>query len=71
VTSIDSFTPPAAVDGQQSTQVSYHYKTMDIPGWADSDAMRQAFPVLAKATAPDAQGQTTVVLSQSGWHVPE
>jgi hypothetical protein len=71
VTSIDSFTPPAPVDGQQTTQVSYHYKMRDIPGWADSDSMRKAFPAFAKATAPDAQGQTTVVLSQSGWHVPE
>jgi hypothetical protein len=71
VTSIDSFTPPAAVDGQQTTQVSYHYKMRDVPGWADSDAMRKAFPALAKATAPDAQGQTTVVLTMNGWRVPE
>src|SRR3984957_8327395 len=68
VTSIDSFTPPAMVDGQSTSQVSYHYKMMDIPGWADSDAMRKAFPALAKAASPDAQGQTKVVLSQSGWH---
>jgi hypothetical protein len=71
VTSIDSFTPPAPVDGQQTTQVSYHYKMMDIPGWADSDSMRKAFPAFAKATAPDAQGQTRVVLTQNGWRVPE
>ena len=62
VTSIDSFTPPAAVDGMQPTQVNYHYKMMDIPGWADSDQMRKAFPAFAKATSADAQGQTTVVL---------
>jgi hypothetical protein len=33
--------------------------------------MRKAFPVLAKATAPDAQGQTNVVLTMNGWRVPE
>lgn len=71
VTSIDSFTPPAVVDGQQSTQVSYHYKMMDVPGWADSDAMRKTFPAFAKSTAPDAQDHARLVLSQSGWHVPE
>jgi hypothetical protein len=71
VTSIDSFTPPAPVNGQQTTQVSYHYKMRDIPGWADSDAMRKAFPVLAKTTAPDAQDQKTVVLTMNGWRVPE
>jgi hypothetical protein len=71
VTSIDSFTPPAMVDGQSTSQVSYHYKTMDIPGWADSDAMRKAFPALAKASSPDAQGRTAVVLTMNGWRVPE
>jgi hypothetical protein len=71
VTSIDSFTPPAMVNGQQTTQVNYHYKMMDVPGWADSDSMRKTFPALAKSTAPDAQDHATLVLSQSGWHVPE
>ena len=71
VTSIDSFTPPAPVDGQQTTQVSYHYKMRDIPGWADSDSMRKAFPVLAKTTAPDAQDTKGVVLTMNGWRVPE
>ena len=71
VTTIDGFTPPAVVDGQSTSQVSYHYKMMDIPGWADSDAMRKAFPALAKASSPDAQGRTAVVLTMNGWRVPE
>jgi hypothetical protein len=71
VTSIDSFTPPAMVDGQSTSQVSYHYKMMDIPGWANSEAMRKAFPALAKASSPDAQGRTAVVLTMNGWRVPE
>lgn len=71
VTSIDGFTPAAAVDGMKAMQVNYHYKMMDIPGWADSDQIRKAFPDFAKATSADAQGQTTVVLTQNGWRVPE
>jgi hypothetical protein len=71
VTSIDGFTPPAPVDGQQGTQVSYHYKMMDVPGWADSDQMRKAFPAFAKATSPDAQDQSKLVLTANGWRVPE
>ena len=71
VTSIDSFTPPATVDGLPTTQVSYHYKMREVPGWADSDSIRKAFPAFAKATAPDAQGQTKVVLTMNGWRVPE
>jgi hypothetical protein len=69
-TSIDSFTPTAPVDGMRAMQVAYHYRMMDVPGWADSDQMRKAFPAFAKATSPDAQDRTTVVLTQVGWRVP-
>ena len=71
VTSIDGFTPPAAVDGQQTTKVDYHYKMMDVPGWSDSDAIRKAFPAFAKATSGSAQDRATLMLTQNGWRVPE
>jgi hypothetical protein len=70
VTSIDGFTPPAAVDGQQTTKVDYHYKMMDVPGWSDSDAIRKAFPAFAKATSGNAQDQATLVLTVNGWRFP-
>jgi hypothetical protein len=71
VTNIDSFTEPAAVNGQQTSQVEYHYKMMDVPGWANSDQIRKAFPVFAQETAGNAQGKTTLVLTVNGWRVPE
>jgi hypothetical protein len=71
VTSIDGFTPPAVVNGQTATQVNYHYKMMDVPGWADSDQMRKTFPAFAKATSPDAQDHATLVLTVNGWRMPE
>jgi hypothetical protein len=71
VTSIDGFTPPAVVNGQNVSQVDYHYKMMDVPGWADSDQMRTAFPALAKATSGDAHDRTTLALGPNGWSVPE
>ena len=71
ITSIDGFTPPATVDGETASQVSYHYKMMDIPGWADSDSMRKAFPTFAKETSSDAQDRTKLVLTMNGWRVPE
>ena len=71
VTSIDHFTPPAVVNGQQVSQVSYHYKMMDVPGWADSDQIRAAFPAFAKSTLADAQDHTTLALTVNGWGVPE
>jgi hypothetical protein len=71
VTSIDGFTPPAVINGQQSTQVNYHYKMMDVPGWADSDAIRKAFPAFATETTGDPQDHTTLVMTVNGWQVPE
>jgi hypothetical protein len=70
VTSIDGSTPAPPQDGMKAIQVSYHYKMMDVPGWADSDQIRKAFPNFAKATSSDAQAQATVVLTQVGWRVP-
>ncbi|MGC2401590.1 MAG: hypothetical protein WA510_17470 [Acidobacteriaceae bacterium] len=70
VTSIDSSTPAPPQDRMKAIQVTYHYKMMDVPGWADSDQIRKAFPAFAKATSSDAQGKATVVLTQVGWRVP-
>ena len=71
VTGIDSFTPPAAVNGQRVSQVAYQYKMMDVPGWAQSDQMRAAFPVLAKTAASQTSGTAQLVLTAAGWRVPE
>jgi hypothetical protein len=71
VTTIDSFTPPAPVDGLPTTTVTYHYKMMDVPGWAQSDEIRKVFPAFAKATSGDAQDQQKLVLTQYGWRYPE
>jgi hypothetical protein len=71
LTSIDSFTPPTTVNGQQTTQVTYHYKMMDVPGWADSDQIRKTFPAFAKETSGSAQDTSTLVLTINGWRVPE
>jgi hypothetical protein len=71
VTSIDTFTPPDTVNRQQTTQVQYHYKLMDLPGWANSDKMRAAFPALAKSSGEQAQDTAKLVLTPNGWRVPE
>src|ERR1700761_1434830 len=70
VTSIDGSTPAPPQDGMKAVEVSYHYKMMDVPGWANSDQIRKVFPDFAVATSGNAQGKTTVVLTQVGWRVP-
>jgi hypothetical protein len=71
VTSIDGFTPPAVVNGQQTTQVDYHYKMMDVPGWADSDADTEGLSCFCEGDLRNAQDHATLVLTMNGWRVPE
>ncbi len=67
ITSVPSFTPPVTVNGQQVTTVTYNYRLGDMPVWADTDAMRAAFPALAKSASPAAQDTAKMQLTINGW----
>jgi hypothetical protein len=67
VTAVPSFTPPAPVNGQPTTTVIYRYVMRDLPLWANTDAMRAAFPALAKSTSADPQDTAKLVLTINGW----
>lgn len=69
VVSIVSSGTPVVVAGLQTVHVTYRYKIVNLPGWADSKQMRKAFPALAKATSPDAKDTTLLVLTVNGWQV--
>ena len=71
VTSIDSYTPPAPANGFPETQVIYHYAMQDIPVWAKSDAMRAAFPDMARKTSGTASDRATLAGTMTGWQVPD
>jgi len=71
ITSIDSFTPPAPANGFPETQVTYHYTMQDVPVWAESDAMRAAFPAMANATSGTASDKATLAGTMAGWQVPD
>ena len=66
VTSIDSYTPPAPANGFPETQVIYHYAMQDIPVWAKSDAMRAAFPDMARKTSGTASDRATLAGTMTG-----
>lgn len=66
---IVSFTPPAGPEGHQTTTVTYRYVIRDLPVWANTDAMRQAFPDLAKSTSADPQDTTQLGLTTNGWQM--
>jgi hypothetical protein len=70
-TIIDSFTPPAPANGFPETQVVYHYKIQDVPVWARSEAMREAFPAMAAETSGNASDKATLAGTIAGWQVPD
>jgi hypothetical protein len=71
VTSIVSFTPPGPKDGFTETTVTYRYTEHEVPVWANTDQVKQAFPGVAKALSDAATGETTLATAGAGWHVPE
>jgi hypothetical protein len=71
ITSIDSFTPPAKTNDFMETQVNYHYTVIEVPVWAKTKEVQDAFPDLAKALAGAATGKTTLANAGAGWQVPE
>lgn len=71
IAGIDSFTPPAQANGFMETQVAYRYTMQEVPVWANSGAMRAAFPALALATSGSATGKVTLASTMAGWQVPD
>jgi hypothetical protein len=71
VTAVPSFSPPESVNGQQTTTVTYRYAMRDLPLWAQTDAMRAAFPALAKSTSADPQDTAKLQLTINGWVVAD
>ena len=71
VTAVPSFTPPQTVNGQQTTTVTYHYVLRDLPVWADTAAMKDAFPALAKATSASPTDTARLQLTINGWEMAD
>ena len=69
-TSIVSSTPPATAGGFEETKVVYAYKLKDMPVWAKTSAVQDAFPVLAHEASGDATDKITLALTRVGWSVP-
>jgi hypothetical protein len=66
-TSVAGFTPPTGPEGHQSTTVTYRYAIRDLPLWANTDAMRAAFPDLAKSTSGTPEDRADLRLTENGW----
>jgi hypothetical protein len=71
VTSIDSSTPPAVVDGFKQTDVTFHYVMKEVPVWAKTSDILAAFPEMALATSGNASGKAKLAQTAVGWQVPD
>jgi hypothetical protein len=71
ITAVPSFTSPTTLNGTQFTTVTYKYVLRDLPVWADTAAMRSAFPALAKSASPDAQDTANLELTINGWAIAD
>ena len=71
ISSIDSSTEPAKVNGFPETQIEYHYTMIDVPIWAKSEAIQAAFPEMGKAIKGEGTGKARLSQTLAGWQVPE
>jgi hypothetical protein len=67
VTSVEKFTAPIDYQGMPLTKVEYHFVLKNAPSWAKEDEIRNAFPMVAKATQDQPVDDATLVLSHDGW----
>jgi hypothetical protein len=71
ISSIDSSTEPAKVNGFPETQIEYHYTMLDVPIWAKSEAIQAAFPEMGKAIKGEGTGKARLSQTLAGWQVPD
>jgi hypothetical protein len=71
VTSIDSFTPIAVNDGFKETTVTYSYTMKEVPVWAISHDVQDAFPEMARATNSQVTAKATLAQTPVGWQIPD
>jgi hypothetical protein len=71
VTSVDSFTPLRVENGRKASDVTYRYRLVDAPVWAQDATLQHQFPELARKLSGDAVGKTTVMSAYEGWEVPD
>ena len=69
-TSIQSSTPPVPANGFTETQVVYRYVIHDMPVWAKTPEVMDAFPKLAYEASGNATDTITLALDRISWSVP-
>jgi hypothetical protein len=71
VTTIDSSTPLTPTNGFNETQIVYHYTMKDVPIWAKTPAVQDAFPDMAAKVAGSPTDKATLAQTRVGFQVPD
>lgn len=67
VKEIVRFTEPGEMMGMTVPQVDYAWQLKNMPEWAKSKPMQEAFTQLARDNAETLEGKAAVVLMNEGW----
>ena len=67
VTSIDNSTVGTNAAGAKTATIAYHYKIADVPGWANSDQVKTAFPSVGAAQNGVSTATATLVTNGDQW----
>jgi hypothetical protein len=71
VTVVENFTPLRIEDKRKATDVTYRYRIVDAPVWAQDAGLQKEFHELARKMSGNAEGKTTVMSAYEGWEVPD
>ena len=71
VKSIDNANVATNSSGEKTAHVTYQFKLVDIPTWAQSQEMQTAFPQLADVQTAIQPAQTTLVRNGDKWQVQQ
>lgn len=67
VQDVTNFTEPGELMGVKLSHVEYTYAVKDGAAWAQSDALRSAYPELAKHAQDSVASKATLILTHDGW----
>jgi hypothetical protein len=67
VDEVVNFTEPSNAMGATVSDVHYTFSPVDVPAWANSDAVKKAFPSLVEELGSHQKGRATLVLMNNGW----
>jgi hypothetical protein len=67
VTSIDNSTLGTNGSGAKTVAVTYHYQIANVPGWANSQEMKTAYPSMGSALATNPSDSATLVMTGDHW----